>query len=215
MRRVLLLVVMLMAFASAGCEPTVNKEVLFVGDSVTFSAVDDIVYHSNRVGDDLSGRYAPNFGSVNGGQGLTIVQNVELENMDAFWATHVESLMEHTKPEVIVVELGINDSKNVSGWGARLDNFMQNIPSDIPVYWMTVPDPMGKLGTHDATINNHLKAAVTRWENLKLLSWATKGNANPAWFVEDGVHLNETGQDAFANWLTDQLDSEFPPPKNT
>lgn len=216
MRQKIVSIIALLCFVilASGCEPTVNKEVLIFGDSVMFSAVDDVVYHSNYVRDDYTGRYAPNFGSVNGGQGLTFVKEVQPANVDAFWRAHVASLMEHTQPEVIVVELGVNDCSNRTGWHGRVDNFMQNIPSTIPVHWLTIPDPLGDLGLCDSSFNKALAEATLRWPNLELFAWSEKGNSNPSWFHTDGIHLTTAGQDGFAKWLTGQLDIAYPPPNN-
>ena len=197
-----------LAVGLSACEPTINREVLLVGDSVTFQSVSPIVEQFNNV-DEGKGRYAPVFGSVSSGQGLTSVVNVDMANVDAFWTEHVRSLVEHTKPEVMIVELGYNDCPRLSGYDARIDNFMEQVPSSVPVNWLTVADP-GNKTTCDATINAALAAAATRWPNFRTLPYTKYFNVRPQLF-QDNVHLNAKGQAELARFLKASLDHLYPP----
>jgi lysophospholipase L1-like esterase len=196
--------------AASGCEPTVTREVLFIADSVTLQATPSIVSAFNQVGADAdTGRYAPNFGSVILGQGLAVVPHVSTSDVKAWWSQHLDSLIERTKPDVIVVALGYNDCNNLVGYGSRIDAFMDHIPGSIPVHWLTVTDPKRRT-TCDTTINNALTSAVTRNANLSLLPFATFANAHPSWISSDGVHLTPEGQQEYADWLLRRLDALYP-----
>jgi hypothetical protein len=194
---------------AGGCEPSISKEILLVGDSVTSESSGAIVQSFNHVGDGAEpGRYAPNFGSVVWGQGLAYVPWVEEDRVDDYWYTHLNSLMAHTHPEVIVVELGYNDCDNLVGYGRRIDGFMNRIPDSVPVHWLTMADPKDRT-TCDTVINTELELAAVRHGNLSLLPYATFMNKHPDW-TRDGIHLTAEGQRQYAAWLHDQLDARYP-----
>jgi lysophospholipase L1-like esterase len=46
--------------------------------------------------------------------------------------------------------------------------------------------------------NDVLAANVAKYPNMKLIDWHTIGDAHPEYFYEDGIHLNPTGQRAYA-----------------
>src|SRR5688572_25740957 len=94
----------LLVVVVAGCEPEINREVLFVADSVTSDSSRPIVQTFNHVAAGSSaGGYAPNLGSVVAGQGLAKVPAVPADDVDEYWTRHVASLMAHVDPEVILV----------------------------------------------------------------------------------------------------------------
>lgn len=187
----------------SACQSEVSQEVLVIGDSITVGASDDIVHVFNGVEKPYL-RYLPAI-SASGGQGLTYVGD-RVADPNAFWSAHVASLMERGKPDSVVVSLGVNDcSRLTPAYGARIDNFMAGIPSSVPVYWLTIPDPR-KVMACEGTINAALAAAKTRWPNLTLLPWASTGNAHPAWFDREGIHHTPEGQVQYAKFIKARLD---------
>jgi lysophospholipase L1-like esterase len=123
------------------------------------------------------------------------------------------SLVEHTKPEVVVVELGYNDCRaELSTYGDSIDNLLEQVPVETPVHWLTVADP-NERRTCDETINAALTDAAGRWPNLTLLDFAALMDAHPEW-TNDGTHLNEEGRGAYAAWLHDELDARYNPPED-
>ena len=204
--------VSLLLVVGAGCKAKVTKEVLFVNDSVTHQSIIAVVQEMNDVAaDDAAGRYAPNFGSSIPGIGLLKVPGIAPENVDAYWDAHLTSLLDHVKPEVIVVELGYNDCGfDLTGYGTHIDNFMANIPSDTPVHWLTMAD-VNQQFTCDETINAALDAARSQWTNLSIFDFRSHMQGHPEWTV-DGTHLNQNGQWAYASWLHDELDAIYNAP---
>jgi lysophospholipase L1-like esterase len=212
MRRLALLgVVAVVAFVAAACKPDVTKEVLFVNDSVTAQSVAQLVNEFNAVPrDDPASRYAPNFGSSVAGIGLRQVPGLPAEDVDAYWPAHLTSLLDHVEPEVIVVELGYNDcGYDLSEYGDDIDDFMEVIPSDTPVHWLTVADAADDRICDDI-INDALDEATERWSNLTLLDFAAHMDGHPEW-TQDNIHLNETGRSQYAAWLHDELDALYDP----
>lgn len=209
-RRVgLAVVAVVLVIAAAGCKAKVTKEVLFVNDSVTHQSVEQIVDSFNLVKkDDAAGRYAPNFGSSVPGIGLFAVPGLSSDEVGAYWTEHLTSLLDHVKPEVVVVELGYNDcGYNLADYATRIDDFMRLVPPDTPVHWLTMADPTAHTEC-DEVINAALTDAPTRWSNLSLFDYAEHMNPHPEWFA-DATHLNVAGKQEYAAWLHAQLDARY------
>jgi hypothetical protein len=209
-RRVgLALVAVALVIAASGCKAKVTKEVLFVNDSVTNDAVGQIVSTFNLVKqDDTTGRYAPNFGSSVPGIGLLQVPGLTSDEVRTYWTDHLTSLVDHVKPEVMVVELGYNDCGfDLSDYGTDIDDFMRLVPPETPVHWLTMADPLD-VKDCDETINAALTDATSRWPNLTVFDYAAHMNAHPEWFVDD-AHLDADGQHEYAIWLQAQLDALY------
>ncbi len=52
--------------------------------------------------------------------------------------------------------------------------------------------------------NDVLATNVAKYPNVKLIDWHTIGNAHPEYFYQDGIHLNPTGQRAYAALIQQQ-----------
>jgi lysophospholipase L1-like esterase len=206
----ILAIVPVLMVVTGGCKADVNKEVLFVNDSVVHEAIMSLVTEFNSVGqNDADGRYAPNFGSSTPGIGLKqIPGHDDLSQTDSWWTQHMTSLISHVKPEVIVVELGYNDcGRDLTSYGAAIDNFMATIPPETPVHWLTMADARN-IHTCDETINAAITEALTRWPNLSIFDLAAHMQGHPEW-TDDSIHLNPAGQNEFADWLHHQLDAVY------
>ena len=96
----------------------------------------------NTVGKNSdAGRYTPNFGSSVPGIGLRNVSGHPRREVDAYWPSHLSSVIDHVDPEVIMVELGYNDcGYDLSDYGTDIDDFMAIVPFGLPVQWVTVAD---------------------------------------------------------------------------
>jgi hypothetical protein len=160
--------------------------------------------------DSEAGRYAPNFGSSVAGIGLRQVPGIPSGEVDAYWPTHLASVLDHVEPEVIVVELGYNDcGYDLSEYGDDIDDFMDVIPSDTPVHWLTVADARDDRICDDV-INDALEEATERWSNLTLLDFAAHMDGHTEW-TDDNIHLNDAGRTEYADWLHDELDALYAP----
>lgn len=191
----------------AACQPEITADVMLVTDSVSAQAGEEITKEFSVVSTADGGRYIASMGSSVGGQGLTYVHGVPLDKMDAFWAAHLTSLIDRGQPDLLLVELGYNDCPRLDGYASRVDSFMANT-ADLPTYWLTLADQGDRWnGGHcDDTINAVLTAAQADWPNLHLLDYRSWALAHPEHYA-DAVHLNATGQIAYADWLKAQLDA--------
>jgi hypothetical protein len=214
-RRAHLLVGLLVIAGVTGCKPDITKQVLFVNDSVTNQSAIALIDAFNNVaapgepnytGDH--GRYAPNFGSSIVGIGLRVVPGVQPADVDAYWAAHLDSLMQHVAPEVMIVELGYNDCADLSTYGDSIDNFMAHVTSGTPVHWLTMADVKNQT-TCDETVNAALTDATGRWSNLSLFDFGAFMAGHTEWVDDSGIHLTYAGKKAYAGWLHDQLDAVY------
>jgi hypothetical protein len=209
---VTLMAVALVAVFATGCKREITKEVLFVNDSVTHQSIINIVEQMNSVPNGApAARYAPTFGSSIPGAGLLQIPGVPPEDVKAYWHAHLTSLIEHVNPEVLVVELGYNDcGRDLADYPASIDNFMDNIPAETPVHWLTMAD-VNNQRTCDETINAALNDATSRFSNLSLFDFAAHSQGHPEWSV-DGTHLSADGRADYASWLHAQLDAIYDQP---
>ena len=52
--------------------------------------------------------------------------------------------------------------------------------------------------------NDVLASNVAKYPNAKLIDWHAIGDAHPEYFYQDGIHLNPTGQRAYAALIQQQ-----------
>ena len=96
----------------------------------------------------------------------------------------------------VVIDVGYNDLW--SSYGDNLDKVMKALVAVgvQHVVWVTLEefrDPW--IG-----INKAIRAAPERWSQLIVADWARVAADNPSWFY-DGVHMNQEGGFAFADFL--------------
>jgi len=109
-------------------------------------------------------------------------------------------------PDVVVVELGYNDTQ--SGLGAEIDQVMQALVNKGVriVGWVNMSERRLVNGSPVFAVGNQaLRNAASRWPQLRVLPWDTfsSGGAKDRWF-SDNVHLSPTGRAEFALWLRDR-----------
>lgn len=110
-------------------------------------------------------------------------------------------------PDVVVVELGYNDSS--SNFGTKIDQVMQALVDKgvRAVGWVTMSERRQSNGSPTfAPHNRAVRAAAQKWPQLRVLDWngASSAGNQSRWFT-DGVHLNTSGRAQFALWLRDQV----------
>jgi hypothetical protein len=116
--------------------------------------------------------------------------------------------------DVIVIELGYNDSPSAASIDAALTALTnQDVPLVLWVGLSTLNRPA--FGPE----NDRLKAATGRWPTMRFLDWDAVSHGHPDWFVANdgvGVHLTAAGKTTFVTWLKAQLDAipgiGIPPP---
>lgn len=120
-------------------------------------------------------------------------------------------------PDVAIVQLGYNDGQ--TGLAAEIDQVMQALVAKgvRVVGWVTMSERRIVNGSPSfAAGNSALRAAATRWPQLRILNWDvhSNGSAKDRWF-SDNVHLSPTGRAEFALWLRErafELSSGVTPP---
>ena len=103
----------------------------------------------------------------------------------------------------VVVQLGTNGTIDPG----EFDRMMQ-ILSDrnkVVIINAKVPRPW------EDQVNSTMAAAVPKYKNAVLLDWNAYGGANPGFFYDDGIHLNPTGRDAYAQFVARALSGEGTP----
>lgn len=184
-----------------------NKKVLFIGDSIT----------SDNLGYRISVSLAANLQAVNGSVSSSTS------------ATLLESalrLIEDSKPEIVSIMLGTNDSISMgkpSNNTVTIENYASNMRRIISkakelgakVLLFEIPKiheelfreyftQRGKFQTNaDVEKYNRKLSEIAKENEIPLIRHTWFGNENShVYFEPDGVHLSESAQELFAkNWL--------------
>ncbi len=241
-KRVLFFVVVpIIAFTSIGIVHAVTSTiannravVMFVGDSniafggqkpVELLTTWPIGAASDPSANHKDNSYVPIF-VARGGAGIRTpdcLPNVACSTYN-FWQIKLAATFSKVKPDAIVTELGVNDTRSpgtattggYSNYWQKIDWFMNKIPAGKPVFWTTLPcriepypavDPTGC-----ATVNYSLLKAPARWPNLTVLNWANEANSHPEYMQSGDVHYTDTGYAAWTRFILTALDNKFPMP---
>lgn len=101
--------------------------------------------------------------------------------------------------DIVVISLGTN-GYFYEDTGQEIIDYLGG---DRIVYWINI---YGKyLQSHYAT-NEVIADLVEKNENVNLIDWNSEGSNHPDWFYEDGIHLNKTGQQGFAEFIMQNLE---------
>lgn len=134
------------------------------------------------------------------------------------------------EPDTLIIELGVN-SVLFQDWDATTQDDVQAILETVQdvacVIWITVTcrepcyyDFLGPGTMHDRidTFNTNLAIEAASYPNVTIADFGAEqdlhpeyftaaGDANPATFVDDGLHMNTTGDAALAAFMRSQVDS--------
>jgi GDSL-like lipase/acylhydrolase family protein len=202
-RRVAAAALLLLCAALAGCNDTkvtkvthraddTNKGVLVIGDSNVFNSTRAI---------DTSLRDADFKPIVHGLPGFGA------KDFGIYWATALEQLLQ-TDPAVVVVALGGNDSfliKQVAAFDVHLDQMMEAI-GDREVIWIThVDQRRGPNPSGSAVVNQKIRDAAARWDNLVILDFTKVITADPTVLAADGLHFSPTGTTVYSEAIRDAV----------
>jgi hypothetical protein len=97
---------------------------------------------------------------------------------------------------VVVIDVGYNDVP--SDYGDDLDRVMQALVRQgvTTVIWVTMQErPLYR------TTNAAIRAAATRWPQIRVADWDDASTGKPTWFVDDGLHLSSAGAIGLARFL--------------
>ena len=197
--------------------------IALVGDSNMTFASAKIVWEFNWLQHTYNG-YTPLFMSYVGAGIRTpdCVSNPCSSNN--FWQIKFAETWPKVKPDVVVVNLGINDAKilgtsstkGYSYYGQKIDWLMQKMPIGKKVLWSNLPcnlePPEYQYGCN--YINNSLNQAKSRWSNLIVLDWATIASTHPEYMDANNIHYSIYGQAAYAKAVVDKLDTILPLPSD-
>ena len=199
---------MAVAATAAGCLPGFSgpdgaRRVAVVGDSIVAGARSD-----------LEGHLADVDHSVGGVSGIDLPAATTLLLGPAVDA----------EPDVLVVELGINDAHD--GWDpevdeANLDRVLALVAEVPCVIWLLpdVLEPTAMDHDHDQTSTLHarvrqlwaaLEARAEAHPRLHLDRFGAEQRTHPEWYQADGVHPNAAGSAALAAHVADAVDERCP-----
>jgi peptidoglycan/LPS O-acetylase OafA/YrhL len=103
----------------------------------------------------------------------------------------------HALPQVVVVHLGTNGAFSDS----QFDSMMNVLGRDRRVYFLTAREPR----SWEPIVNQRLHSGAQRWHNVHIIEWHDYANPHSDWFVSDGVHLTDGGQQGYANLIRHSL----------
>ncbi len=178
------------AVALAGCGGSgyeaVKANIFVIGDSITVQSTREVKAALAAAG------WHP---TVQGISGSTIAGGTH-----GGWPGAARRLVQRLFPEVVVVELGTNDTApNVccAKVPASIDA-MKDALAHVPhVLWLNVQE--GRLDSANAArVNRDLEAAAKQWSNLHIVDFSGRFAGRPEWHVGPGPHLTPAGQVAFA-----------------
>jgi lysophospholipase L1-like esterase len=81
--------------------------------------------------------------------------------------------------------------------GATFDTVMEAVSSAKRVIVLTTAVPR----RWEDSVNTAIRQGAERWPDIEILDWQAIATANSDWFKDDRVHLNATGQQAYAELL--------------
>jgi hypothetical protein len=103
----------------------------------------------------------------------------------------------HALPDVVVVHLGTNGAFS----DGQFDSMMNVLGHTRRVYFLTAREPR----SWEPIVNQRLHSGAQRWRNVHIVEWHDYANPHGDWFVSDGVHLTDAGQQGYANLVRHSL----------
>ncbi|MFT8740505.1 MAG: acyltransferase family protein [Liquorilactobacillus satsumensis] len=70
------------------------------------------------------------------------------------------------------------------------------------VFWINTHVPTRRWQNQ---VNDSLKAAASRYHNLKIIDWYDYSNRHPEWFYADNVHPNEYGLNYYSSFIAKEM----------
>jgi hypothetical protein len=104
--------------------------------------------------------------------------------------------------DVVVLDLGYNDSSDPAVFRGRIDDAMSVLAPVKRVIWLNQHD----WGPGRAGMNDELSAAASRYPNLDVVDWNAEVAAHPEYVYGDAIHLTPAGQPAMAAVVREHFD---------
>jgi hypothetical protein len=105
--------------------------------------------------------------------------------------------------DVVVLDLGYNDTSAPGVFGPRVDQAMAALASVPHVIWLN----QREFQPGRADMNATLVAAASQHPNLEVVDWNAVTAAHPEYLAPDGIHLGPEGQQAMADLVSARLDA--------
>ena len=174
------------------------------------------VQNSRNTGDEMDNLYADQMQTTKGitvvgdsvalGAAQALCETLPNCNVDAEESRQVISTVEILKKlddegslgQIVVLSLGTNGYFYESTGQEIIDY----LGPERDIYWINV---YGKYLQSHYTTNEVIANLASKNSNVTLIDWNTEGEKYPDWFYEDGIHLNETGQLGFAEFILKNL----------
>jgi hypothetical protein len=200
----------------------VRAVVLFVGDSNETFGANRIVW-TLTWDDHNDNGYIPVMAS-RVGAGIRTPDCLDPTSCSTndYWQVKLGELGARVQPDVIVNNLGINDTESpgtqttlgYANYSKKIDWFMSLVPPTTPVLWTNLPcsiEPADR-ASGCATVNYSLALATKRWSNVVVVDWASAARLHPEYMTTDpdSIHLGSAGQQAWADAVAAALDARFP-----
>lgn len=104
--------------------------------------------------------------------------------------------------DVVVLDLGYNDSADPVVFRGRIDDAMAALAGVRRVLWLN----QHEWGPGRAGMNAELVAAASRYPNLEVVDWNAEVVAHPDEVYADAIHLTPSGQAAMASLVRQRYD---------
>jgi uncharacterized protein with FMN-binding domain len=104
--------------------------------------------------------------------------------------------------DVVVLDLGYNDSSDPAVFRSRIDDAMAALAGVKRVIWLNQHD----WGPGRAGMNAELTAAASRYPNLDVVDWNAEVAAHPDAVYADAIHLTPSGQNTMATLVKQRFD---------
>jgi lysophospholipase L1-like esterase len=167
-------------------EPSPPGTVLLAGDSLMWQSRPAVDRALRDDGWDVQTWAVPGAGITGGGSPVVD------------WPTRMEELVDEHEPEIVVIELGTNGcGPECTSIPEAIDAVMEPVEDVSVVLWLDVREEAPR-PPERAEINEELRRATDRWDNLTVMSFDEWFRGHPEFLAEDGVHLSSRGQQVVA-----------------
>ncbi|MEZ5571417.1 MAG: hypothetical protein R3E64_05270 [Halioglobus sp.] len=190
------IVAIILAVSLSACDPEIDANVLYLGDSLMVSA---------------AGRIA-SINTANSRSALTMFEvlgGTAIEHSDYF-AARLANVQSRVELDEVFISLGSNVYDKTKDPSQGIAEILNAISPNTRVCWIVPHSNVRNIRdseTYDATLEALKTASESgEWPNLTLLSLDEYAESNAislvdSWLAPDGVHLSEAGISAWTTML--------------
>lgn len=100
--------------------------------------------------------------------------------------------------DTVIIGLGTNGSFSMEVGQSIIDQ----LGSEREIFWITA---YGQHLQWQDSSNEMIARLADNNENVQVIDWAERAASHPEWFYDDGIHLNSTGQEAYAEMILEYI----------